>query len=280
MKECILLPRALCVQLWHSHGTLILQDLLPGEYNLTFQAWNGFGGFDRSPVMCLFSVLEEVETVNQTQARVFVLVRLLLLLCRGASSWVWGMEHRSCRREGDICIYIYNFFYIFYFVRSIASTFFSIYSKHMQYPCNPTLEQIILMRKPAKIMDNPDQLPALFEFALEGSTTTPAAAVASSSSSLDPRLSYLLSGPETAGDGGAASSDEWQAVPVFERDDLVGDSGSSSNSVSSGGDLVWGLKLEELDDGAYRLQVFWICFGGGCVADRGWVTILPERVRR
>lgn len=113
-------------------------------------------------------------------------------------------------------------------------------------------------------MDDPDQLPALFEFSLEGSSSTIPAA-ASSSSSSNPRLSYLLSGPETAVDGGAASSDEWQAVPVFERDDLVGDSGSSTNSDTSGGGLVWEVKLEELDDGPYRLQVFCICMRGGSV---------------
>lgn len=53
----------------HSHGTLTMKNLLPGEYNLTLEALNGFGGVDRSPVLCPFRVLAAGETVNETQVR-------------------------------------------------------------------------------------------------------------------------------------------------------------------------------------------------------------------
>lgn len=51
----------------HSHGTLVMRSLLPGEYNLTVEATNGFGGVDRSPVVCPFQVLALDEAINQTQ---------------------------------------------------------------------------------------------------------------------------------------------------------------------------------------------------------------------
>lgn len=40
-----------------------------GDYNLTLEAFNGFGVADRSPVVCPFRVLAEGEIVNQTQVR-------------------------------------------------------------------------------------------------------------------------------------------------------------------------------------------------------------------
>lgn len=40
-----------------------MRDLLPGAYNLTLEALNGFGGVDRSPVFCSFQVLEEGQEV-------------------------------------------------------------------------------------------------------------------------------------------------------------------------------------------------------------------------
>lgn len=56
-------------QVRHSHGTLVMQNLLPGEYNLTLEARNGFDVVDQSPVVCSFRVLEEGE-VAPDQAKV------------------------------------------------------------------------------------------------------------------------------------------------------------------------------------------------------------------
>ena len=53
----------------HSHGTLVMQNLLAGEYNLTLEAFNSFGTADRSPVVCPFRVPAEGEVVNHTQVR-------------------------------------------------------------------------------------------------------------------------------------------------------------------------------------------------------------------
>lgn len=68
-------------QVRHSHGTLVLNKLLPGEYNLTLEALNGFGGIDRSPVVCPFRVLAEGETVNQTQVKKARFKRRRVVLC-------------------------------------------------------------------------------------------------------------------------------------------------------------------------------------------------------
>lgn len=51
----------------HSHGTLMMQNLGVGDYNLTLEAFNVFGVVDRSPVVCPFRVLAEGESINQTQ---------------------------------------------------------------------------------------------------------------------------------------------------------------------------------------------------------------------
>ncbi|CAN0061868.1 unnamed protein product, partial [Discosporangium mesarthrocarpum] len=45
-------------EMLHDHGTLLLKDLLPGMYNLTLEAGDGFGRVDRSPVLCAFEVAE------------------------------------------------------------------------------------------------------------------------------------------------------------------------------------------------------------------------------
>lgn len=133
------------------------------------------------------------------------------------------------------------------------------------------------MRTPAKVLDSPDQLPVLFELEVEDSdspsadTATEAASSSSSLAVATPRLSYLVSGP--------GASDSWAAVPAVPRAEwedllaLAGDdagsgtsaSSSASSSSSSGGQggggsggdggFVWGLELEDLDDGEYRLQV-------------------------
>lgn len=139
-----------------------------------------------------------------------------------------------------------------------------------------------MVRTPAKVLDSPDQTPVLFEFEVEdvdvkidddaATNTTTEAADSSTAAAVVPRLSYLISGPGVG--------DEWEAVPAVPREEweaLVvltaanngtasifssggGDGGggggsSSSGSSSVGGGFVWGLELESLDDGDYRLQV-------------------------
>lgn len=137
-----------------------------------------------------------------------------------------------------------------------------------------------MVRTPAKVLDSPDQSPVLFEFQVsdtDSSTSVNTTATDSFSSSsvaaaATPRLSYLVSGP--------GASDSWAAVPAVpaaEWEELLvlagknGTSSSSSAAASGGEGFVWGLKLESLDDGEYRLQVGWAgCVeagtGGGCWA--------------
>lgn len=120
------------------------------------------------------------------------------------------------------------------------------------------------MRTPSKLVDSPEQMPVLFEIEAAGA----AGATASSSSALsgsgaaaatEARLSYLLSGPGV--------SKGWKPVPAVARADwdaivqnstVAADGGGSGSGSGGGGDYVWGLQLESLDDGEYRLEV-----GGG-----------------
>lgn len=134
------------------------------------------------------------------------------------------------------------------------------------------------MRTPSKLVDNPDQMPVLFEIEVGGAT----AAASSSSGSgaaaaAEARLSYLLSGPGV--------STGWKAVPTVARadwdlvvqnstevkDDSGGAGGNSGgdggvSGSGGGGDFVWALQLEDLEDGEYRLEV---C-GGVRFAEIGW----------
>lgn len=129
----------------------------------------------------------------------------------------------------------------------------------------------MLVRTPAKVLDHPDQSRVLFEFEVEDADTESVDTATESNSSsaaaavaTTPRLSYLVSGP--------GASDSWAAVPAVPRAEwqelltLAGESNgtSSSSSFSSSGqgggggaegEFVWGLELEGLDDGEYRLQV-------------------------
>lgn len=87
----------------HSHGTLVLRSLPAGDYNLTLEAFNGFGVADRSPVVCPFRVLAEGEIVNQTQVRACVLVTLLVLFVVAVdrarcSAFVCIKQTSACRR--------------------------------------------------------------------------------------------------------------------------------------------------------------------------------------
>lgn len=111
-------------------------------------------------------------------------------------------------------------------------------------------EQIDLVRKPAKVLESPDQTPVLFEFGVED-------LVDASSEDAASRLSYLLSGP-------GVSDEEWVAVPIMDASEWAaivlsaseeGGGGTSSISDGNDADFVWGLQLDDLDDGEYRLQV-------------------------
>ena len=116
--------------------------------------------------------------------------------------------------------------------------------------------QILLVRRPPKEIDSPDQAPAIFEFAVVGG----AAGASDTSSQAESRLSYFLSGP--------GAKHEWRAVPVVPRDEWaarLANSSEEGKGEESGGDFVWGLALENLDDGEYRLQVRHVL----CVDGRG-----------
>lgn len=121
-------------------------------------------------------------------------------------------------------------------------------------------------------MDDPAQSSALFEFEVDGagepaSSTTGTSSAAPSSTpaspSPSPRLSYLLSGPGTS-DGWEpvpeVASDEWAVVVQNSTEGRAADAGGGGDG--GGGDgggnvsgIVWGLSLEDLGDGEYRLQV-------------------------
>lgn len=64
----------------NSQATLVMQSLLPGDYNLTLEALNAFDAVDASPVVCSFRVMED-EEAQVDQTKVGWLVGYVILCC-------------------------------------------------------------------------------------------------------------------------------------------------------------------------------------------------------
>ncbi|CAB1108211.1 unnamed protein product [Ectocarpus sp. CCAP 1310/34] len=264
-------------QMGHSHGTLVMQNLGVGDYKLALEAFNVFGVVDRSPVVCPFRVLAEGESINQTQggeaigrqafwwkAKTFKQMQVLLTdLINQTPVPLPGFPRDTNPNSQRQKIVM---------VRTPAK----VLNRPEQAPFLFEFEVEDVLAADDISANTWTSSSSSSSAATANANHTESAAAdssatpSSSSSAADAaaRLSYLLSGP--------GAGDAWEAVPAVPRAEwdalllLAGDnngtssisspsaSSSSSSSAKRGSDnggFVWGLELEGLEDGEYRLQV-------------------------